>query len=484
MHIGDGDNAEPVTEQLCDWTHELRIENVPKEVLERAKHLILDGIACGLIGSHVPWSEHLAKAIGAFEPPGSCTVIGYKERFGPLAAAILNGSFIQATELDDYHSAAPLHSASVLLPALFAAVDNMKARDVKISGADFLLAAVVGFETGPRVGNALHGANMLSMGWHSGPIFGSPAAAAATSKLFDLRPREIESALGLACTQAGGLMAAQYEGMVKRVQHAFASRNGLFGAMLAREGYVGMKKIFERPYGGFLSMFSKGCERAPQYKPQEVVKDLGSLWHTNIIRVKLHACVGGCHGQIELLASMQAAHPERFATDSLKDITSIKVSLSEPVFAHCGWKTTRPLDATGGQMSAAYIGAVQLVDRQVLLSQFAASVLDREEVWDLVAKTECEHSVEFDKPHHACGARIQIQFSDGFSIEDALAMPKGFDPPVEDADIVEKWRKLASTVIDRERAQAIEDFILGIDQIEDMSALSDLLGKIARKALD
>jgi aconitate decarboxylase len=385
--------------------------------------------------------------------------------------------------LDDYHSAAPLHSASVLLPALIAAVDSTKTQTT-ISGAQFLLAAVVGFETGPRVGNALHGANMLSMGWHSGPVFGSPAAAAATSKLFELPPREIESALGIACTQAGGLMAAQYEGMVKRIQHSFAARNGLFGAMLAREGYVGMKKILERPYGGFLSMFSKGCDRDPQYEPKEVVRELGSTWHTNIIRTKLHACVGGCHGQIELLAKMQAALPDRFARSNLPNITRIKVSLSEPVFAHCGWKASgRSIDATGGQMNAAYIGAVQLIDSQVLLSQFAADALDRDEVWDLVEKTECVHSTEFDRPHHACGARICIEFRDGHVIEDALAMPKGFDPPVTNGEIVEKWRKLATTVIDSDQTQKIEDCVLGIENISDISVLGELLGVVAGKAL-
>lgn len=53
-------------------------------------------------------------------------------------------------------------------------------------------------------------------------------------------------------------MAAQYEGMIKRVQHAFAARNGLFGALIARTGYVGIKKVFERTYGGFLAQFSLG----------------------------------------------------------------------------------------------------------------------------------------------------------------------------------------------------------------------------------
>ena len=96
------------------------------------------------------------------------------QRFGPLAAAILNGAFIQATELDDYHSVAPLHSASVLLPALLAASDS-QIYGSPITGLNFLLTAIVGFETGPRVGNALYGGQLLTRGWHSGPVFGSPA---------------------------------------------------------------------------------------------------------------------------------------------------------------------------------------------------------------------------------------------------------------------------------------------------------------------
>ena len=243
-------------------------------------------------------------------------------------------------------------------------------------------------------------------------------------------PRDTESAIGIACTQAGGLMSAQYEGMIKRAQHAFAARNGLFGALLARTGYVGIKKLFERPYGGFLAMFSTGNGRNPPYRIGEVVDGLGSAWHTTQIRVKLHACVGGCHGQIECLAKMQAAYPRRFASTALDQITRIIVWLSGPVFAHDGWHPEeRPLTSIGAQMNAAYIGAVQLIDRQILLEQFATEKLNRDEVWDLVYKTTCLHSAEFDKPNHGCGARVRIEFADGEILEDSVEMPKGFDPP-------------------------------------------------------
>lgn len=404
------------------------------------------------------------------------------QSYGPLAAAVLNGAFIQATELDDYHSVAPLHSNSVLLPTLFAAAEAQKHRSrhspITVSGLCFLVALIVGFETGPRVGNALYGSDMLSQGWHSGPIFGSPASAAAASKLFNLDRPDIESALGIACTQAGGLMSAQYEGMIKRVQHAFAARNGLFGALLARTGYVGIKKVFERTYGGFLAMFSQGSDKTPRFKVQEITKDLGDTWHTQNIRVKLHACVGGCHGQIECLENMQRQYPDCFAAQNIKNIKKITVYLSAPIFAHDGWAPTeRPLTSTGAQMNAAYIGAVQIIDRQVLLQQFADHSLDRDDIWEIVHKTTCLHSEEFDIPNHICGARIIIEFADGRVLEDVVAMPKGYDPPIQNKEILKKWRRLARSVIDEERVLQIENCVLNLENLDDVSKMIALVAR-------
>src|SRR6202040_1840750 len=73
---------------------------------------------------------------------------------------ILVPSFIQGFELDDYHPLAPLHSNSLVLPAMLAAAPHVG----RVSGARFLLGAILGYETGPRVGQALNGLEMLSRG--------------------------------------------------------------------------------------------------------------------------------------------------------------------------------------------------------------------------------------------------------------------------------------------------------------------------------
>jgi aconitate decarboxylase len=85
------------------------------------------------------------------EPPGDSEVIGWNRKFSPLSAALINSTFIQGFELDDWHSEAPLHSNAIILPALFAAAEHLSRLQsaegdktgMKIGGKDFLLAYVV-----------------------------------------------------------------------------------------------------------------------------------------------------------------------------------------------------------------------------------------------------------------------------------------------------------------------------------------------------
>ena len=85
-----------------------------------------------------------------------------------------------------------------------------------------------------------------------------------------------------------------------------------------------------------------------------------------------------CHGQIECLAKMHAACPHGFASAALSHTTNTMVLLSGPVFGHDGWHPEeRPPTSTNAYIIAACIGAVQLVDRQVLLEQFATTSLIR-----------------------------------------------------------------------------------------------------------
>ena len=145
-------NPEGITGQLCTWIRETDLAAVPEEIITRAKYLILDGLACGLVAAHLPWSEVAVKGVCNMESTGPCTVIGWGDKnMPPLAAALLNSTFIQGFELDDYHSAAPIHINAIVLPALFAAIETKSTQQQKtFSGIDLLKSYIVGCEVGPQ----------------------------------------------------------------------------------------------------------------------------------------------------------------------------------------------------------------------------------------------------------------------------------------------------------------------------------------------
>lgn len=366
-----------------------------------------------------------------------------------------------------------MHLNSIILPALFSAATKAKST---VNGALFLLAYLVGLEVGPRVGNALYGSHMLSVGWHSGAVFGPPASSTAVSKLLDLPADLIEDAVGIACTQAGGLMSAQYESEVKRMQHGFAARNGLFGALMARSGYVGIKKVLERPYGGYLATFGKGIGRDPPYLLDEVTKGLGSTWKTHTVRVKPYAAMAGTHGTIDCIRKLQEDYPDRMK--DLASITSIKYEMAEAAFHHGGWKAKRPITSTGAQMNNAYVAATQMVDQRVLPAEFGQDKLDRDLVWDLVNKSTCQQNNEFTWDQKAT-----ITFKDNQILTTIVKAPRGVNPVLSNEEIVDKWRHLTIDIIDDEKRSKIEGVIMNLELVENVLELAQLLSGVTGHAL-
>nr|POE93233.1 cis-aconitate decarboxylase [Quercus suber] len=512
------EDSQAVTKILSSWIHSTPLSSIPPEVVTRAKYLILDGIACALVGARLPWSETAVRAFLKFEPAGACTIIGWGRgnsngdttKLSPLAAALLNSTFIQGFELDDFHSGAPLHSNSLLLPSLFSAVESLSALPSssssssspssseiprKFSGEELLRSYILAAEVGPRVGLALHGTDLLTRGWHSGAIQGSPVAAAAVASLLGHSPAQIESALGIACTQAGGLMSAQFGSMAKRMQHGFAARNGVLAALLASEGYTGIEDVFETKYGGYLSCFGQGANFEPQCMPEKIVEGLGERWETGEnIRVKLHAAMAALHAPIQALEQLQKDHPEKFTgNDGGPDevVGKVVVRLGKAAHEHGGWRAPpdKPLSSTAAQMSVQYALAAQMLDGEVMMAQYGAAKLNRPEIRALMLKVDPIHDDSLDVTDKAKGKNpfrciVEVYFKDGTKLEKDLALPKGISPPASNEDVVAKWRSLVTGILDDARRQAIERMVLHLEDLENVQDLINLLADDVKCPID
>ena len=96
------------TGRLATWLADTTLDDVPPSVREHAKHLLLDGVACALVGAQLPVSRKGVEGVTALDNAGSALLIGWGGRTTSApSAAMLNSSFIQGFELDDYHPARP-----------------------------------------------------------------------------------------------------------------------------------------------------------------------------------------------------------------------------------------------------------------------------------------------------------------------------------------------------------------------------------------
>lgn len=449
---------------LATWLADLKLENIPEQVRERAKYLTLDGLGCAIVGARLPWSRIAVESVLGLEGEGRHTVIGWGKKASAPVAALLNGTFIQGFELDDYHPYGPLHSASVVLPALMACAEKTGG----VTGKQFLEAAVAGYEVGPRVGMALHGADMLSRGWHSGSVFGTHSAAAAASKLLNLSAGEFEDALGLAGTQSAGLMAAQFEAMCKRMHHGFSARAGLYAAFLALSGYTGIKRVFERPYGGYLSTFGEGHDP----DASQITNDLGEVWQLENIVTKPYATMGGLHAVLDCLFDMMAENP--IPPDAVR---GIDIEVSEAIYHHGWWVPERPLSTIGAQMNVGYAVAVAILDGAVLVNQFTPERINRDDVWAFIPKINVIHNREFDRMKETRFKTVlRIKLADGGKLESSRMLPRAVEQPLTSAEIVEKYSSLTEGLITAERQAEI---ITKIENLETLTNIDELIELLA-----
>jgi len=137
--------------------------------------------------------------------------------------------------------------------------------------------------------------------------------------------------------------------MVKRMQQGFASRNGLTAAALAASGYVGIKRVFEHEYGGYLAVFGEGHHP----DANKICAGLGSGWETESIAVKPYAAMGLLHAAIDA-----ALQPRAVGGITADEIERIDIYMPEAAYGHGGWQAERPLAPIGAQMNVMYTVAV------------------------------------------------------------------------------------------------------------------------------
>ena len=452
------------TRKIAAFVSGLTYAQIPGEVRERIKLLVLDSLGCAIYGANLEWCRILRGTLEQLDTTRTTSVWGTDQKLSSPHAALLNGTQVQGFELDDVHRKAVLHVGAVTLPALIAVAES----HAQLSGRDFLTAAVAGYEIGPRVGLCM-GQEHIGQGWHSGATVGIFSAAAGAARGLALDADRTVHALGVAGTQSSGLMAAQYGAMVKRMHAGRAAQSGLYGALLAKEGFTGIVDVFEAPYGGFCTTFSRSQDR---FNLDELSAGLGERFETLRVSLKFYSCVGSNHTTLDAIRAIRARRP--FGCD---DIAEILVHGSQVTVDHVGWPY-RSEGLTSAQLNLPFCVATLLLKGDVFVDEFTPDCVDDQERIALSRKVKVVH----DPAITALGAgarhkvRVGIRFKDGSVESETREAPRGSEQSFASADdIVGKFRKLTRGVMAAMQQNALIDAVLNLDKLPDSRTLVERL---------
>src|SRR5260221_9639946 len=149
-----------VTEVLAGFAASLQYDDLPPEVRDHCKNVLLDTLACAVAGDRGEETEQIAALASGLAKSNESSVIG-GDRLSLAGATLLNGYLVTAVTMCDIHRWTLTHVTPEVIPAALAVAE----RDGS-SGRDLLVALAAGFGVTPRVGIASDYPAKRARGWH------------------------------------------------------------------------------------------------------------------------------------------------------------------------------------------------------------------------------------------------------------------------------------------------------------------------------
>ncbi|MBW8268343.1 MmgE/PrpD family protein [Caldovatus aquaticus] len=281
-------------QMLGDFVARFPPQEVPAALRHEAKRALLNVFGCALAVARDPAVDAAVRVLRPLSGPGAATAIGRPERLDPMAASFVNAMAANLLDYDDTHLDTVIHPTAPVAPPVLALAE---ARG--LSGAAALHAFLLGAEVACRLGNAVSPGH-YARGWHITATCGVFGAAAACARLLGLSGAQSWSALGIAASQAAGVVES-LPSAAKNVGVGNAARNGLFAALLAQQGYAAAPAAIEGPLG---------WARAAGDEPRLAAlgDGLGERWEFGKNTYKPYPCGIVLHPVIDACLALRAAH--------------------------------------------------------------------------------------------------------------------------------------------------------------------------------
>ncbi len=440
--------SESVIASLSAYVSGAAEQELPRDVVEKTKHHLLDTLAAAVSGSRLPPAEPVLRYFDSLGGTEEALICGTSKMTTAINAAMANAMLAHADETDDSHLTSRSHLGCGVVPAALA----MGEREGS-SGEKLLRAVALGYDIGARVCHAL-GTDQLYAAGHSthtfAPTFGAAAAAGA---LAGLSPQQCRWLLSYTAQQASGVNCWQRDR--DHVEKAFdfggmAGRNGVTAAAMVQAGFTGVDDVLSGPRN-FLFAFS------PEPQPERFVEALGEryeIMHTNIKKWSVGSPVQA------VLDSLQALVVEPRLSAEEVDAVTIRMSDRE----------SHVVDGSGmPNVNVHHLAALMIIDGTVsFASAHDTSRLDDPAVKEMRARVELQPDPDLPRRHPV----IILKTRDGNTREHATHAVRGTpDNPMTRDEVAHKARELISTILGGERSDALIAAVWDLEKLKNVSEL-------------
>ncbi len=429
-----------ITTELALDLERIRPEEKDKEQL---KTLIIDFFAAAWAGykQNRAFNEAVERVVYPRGGAEESRVLFQKKRYPAGLAAFMNSVYGHGAELDDGSKKAAGHAGVHLIPAVFALADKLGS-----TNEDVLTALAVGYEAYIRISSAAQ-PGLVARGFHSTGMAGTLACAAACARLYRLGAQGIEDAIALATTLSGGLLSyGDSRPAIKPLNPGKAAENGVFAAMLAKEGVRGPEEALEGQNGWFHAVTDKA--------DAEMLKASGHLLLHDCY-FKLYPSCRHTHCGIDAALALHG----RAKAD---EIAEVDVYIYPNAIKLAGIRIPKDQDET--KFSVPYTLACALLNGSYGIADMDPPRLTPE-VLDLIGKIRMipDETME-NRAKGIRGTRVEIVLKSGETLGETVLVPRG-DPerPLTRDDIIGKLRVCAEGQADEKTQDALVQKILRID---------------------
>src|SRR3984957_14317458 len=449
----------PVMAKLSTYMSEAGGRALPDEVVEKAKHHILDTFAAMISGSDLPPARAAFQYARDFTSDKTSTVVASKMTASPPEAAFINGMLAHSDETDDSNEFSQSHPGCAVVPATLAAGEKFG-----IDGTRFLRAVTLGYDIGPRMTisfNALDFRNHSHKSTHAiSSVFGAASAAGCAAGLNEQQMRWL---LDYTSQQSSGIGAWNRD--TEHIEKAFVfagmnARNGVTSALVVHAGFDGLDDIFSGVDNYFLAY-------APTAHPEELVSQLGERYEITRTNIKKWTVGSPIQAPLDCMYNILKKHPVN--PDDVKTIV-VREANSEAKVVN-----NREMP----DICLQHMIAVMLIDKT---ASFKAAHdkprMQDPEVLRQRAKVQLVPDAEMEKMEPARQAIVEITMNDRTKYSDHVADVRGpVENPMTREEVVQKCRDLVEPVLGKANCTTLIDKIMGLEKVKDIRELRSVLQK-------